>query len=226
MIGRPANSQQKHYDAVYESGDSTGTPYLHDVVVSLLEECPVSSNATVLDVGAGPGLLMERLPRTWKKLAVDISPVAVTRLCARGVEAVCVDLDKERLPFDACGVDLAICLEVIEHLVRPADALKEIRRVLTPSGILVASVPNIYQLCTVPLFLADIPPVNSARYGHLHVNDFTTRLFKTALGENGFIIRSLVGDEIFPLRDPISRWLARRIPRLAHHLIAVCEKAP
>jgi len=88
----------------------------------------------------------------------------------------------------------------------------------------VVSVPNIYQLLTPLLYLADIPPVNSARYGHLHVNDFTARLLKKALRENNFEIVRMAGDAIFPLTDPVSRAIARQIPRLAHHLIAVCRR--
>ena len=226
MTGKPENIQREHYDAVYKAAGSRRPYTLHEVVISFLNACPVPENTSVLDIGAGRGELLDRLPRTWKKYAVDISEEAARQLSANGVDAVCIDLDETGLPYDSDVFDRICCLEVIEHLIRPADTLREIRRTLKPSGVFIASVPNIYQLCTLPLYFADIPPVNSARYGHIHVNDFTARLFKKALRENGFVVRRLVGDEIFPLTDPISRWVARRVPRLAHHLIAVCERAP
>jgi 2-polyprenyl-3-methyl-5-hydroxy-6-metoxy-1,4-benzoquinol methylase len=43
------------------------------------------------------------------------------------------------LPFDDRSFDLVLCLEVMEHLGRPADALRELSRV--SRGHLVVSVP-------------------------------------------------------------------------------------
>ena len=226
MTDKTKNIQQEQFNAKYCAAETEGPCHLHEVVLSLLNACPVRENSSVLDIGAGCGELLSRLPHRSKKCAVDISEAAVQQLSAKGFEALCLDLDERDLPYDSDEFDYIFCLEVIEHLVRPADTLQEIRRALKPSGTCIVSVPNIYQLCTLLLYLADIPPVNSARYGHIHVNDFTARLFKKALRDNGLVVRRLAGDEIFPLTDPVSRWFARRIPRLAHHLIAVCEKAP
>lgn len=222
---KPQNILQEQYDAVYEAAGSDDPYYIQDVVCSLLNARPVPERPSVLDIGAGQGELLSKLPHTWKNCAVDISEAAAQQLSAKGVETVSVDLDETDLPYDSDVFDRICCLKVIEHLVRPADTLKETRRTLKPSGVFIASVPNIYQLCILPLYLADLFPVNSARYRHIHVKGLTTRLFRKTLRENGFVVRQLVGDEIFPLTDPVSRWFAGRIPRLAHHLIAVCDRA-
>ncbi|OGV51479.1 MAG: hypothetical protein A2X49_17000 [Lentisphaerae bacterium GWF2_52_8] len=46
------------------------------------------------------------------------------------------------LDFPDASFDVITMLEVIEHLDRPVDALREINRALRPSGILVISTPN------------------------------------------------------------------------------------
>lgn len=216
------NIQKEHFDAHYAEEENRNRPhYLHNTVFQLMKPYPVEASHRILDIGAGRGDLLGRIESPCRKCAVDISPVAVELLNAKGIESAQVDLDVESLPFDDASFDFVFCMEVIEHLVRPQQALQEIHRILKPGGLFVISVPNIYQLLTPLLYLADIPPVNSARYGHLHVNDFTARLLRKALRENDFEIVRLAGDAIFPLTDPVSRAIARRIPRLAHHLIAI-----
>ncbi|MCU0305294.1 MAG: methyltransferase domain-containing protein [Thermoanaerobaculales bacterium] len=226
MTARSKSIQQEHFDAMYRARRRGGSCHLHQAVISLLKARPIPEHSRVLDVGAGQGDLLGALPRTYRTFAVDISEVAVSQLAAKGIEATRIDLDVDDLPYDSETFDVVLCLEVLEHLIRPEEALREIRRTLKPTGTFIASVPNIYQLCTLALYVADIPPVNSARFGHVHVNDFTARLLKKALRENGFIVRRMAGDAIFPLTDPISRWVASKVPRLAHHLIAVCDVAP
>lgn len=47
----------------------------------------------------------------------------------------------KRLPFDDDTWEAIVCLEVLEHTVDPFAALREIRRVLKPGGLLLASAP-------------------------------------------------------------------------------------
>jgi SAM-dependent methyltransferase len=47
------------------------------------------------------------------------------------------------IPKEAgAGYDVVIAADVIEHLVRPLDAMREILRVLRPNGLVLLSVPN------------------------------------------------------------------------------------
>lgn len=48
----------------------------------------------------------------------------------------------EKLPFPDCYFDMIVSFETIEHLDRPDEFLKEIRRVLKPGGTIVISCPN------------------------------------------------------------------------------------
>jgi glycosyltransferase involved in cell wall biosynthesis len=53
-----------------------------------------------------------------------------------------VKADAENLPFEDASFDVVILREVLVHLLDPVKALKEIRRVLKPSGFLLGSAPH------------------------------------------------------------------------------------
>src|SRR6266849_5820427 len=86
----------------------------------------------VLDVGCGEGdaAVEVRKVTNANVRCVDVSAVAVESCRGRGFDARRVDVNDEPLPFDDEMFDLVYLAEVIEHLVRPDRAVKEIRRVL------------------------------------------------------------------------------------------------
>lgn len=93
----------------------------------------------ILDVGCGSGFFMLMLGRGVTGLD-DVENVEVCR--RRGLQAYSVDLEKDRFPFKDESFDVATCLEVLEHLEDPRNALDEIFRVLKPNGYLLISTPN------------------------------------------------------------------------------------
>ena len=99
--------------------------------------------ARVLDVGCGAGNSYARpiADRVASYTGVDASAAAVELARTAGLDATVID-DAASLPFADDDFDLAICIEVFEHLFEPHRAAAEIRRVLRPGGRLVASTPN------------------------------------------------------------------------------------
>ncbi|MGH7279706.1 MAG: class I SAM-dependent methyltransferase [Candidatus Rokuibacteriota bacterium] len=96
----------------------------------------------VLEVGCGGGHLLARVP-AGRRLGLDLSRSLLARTAGRiGGRRGLVQGDAEQLPFRNGAVDRAYCSEVLEHLPSPAAAVAEIRRVLTPRGVMVLSVPN------------------------------------------------------------------------------------
>ena len=48
----------------------------------------------------------------------------------------------EAIPVASQSIDVVVCFETIEHLEHQAELLDEIKRVLTPDGVLVISSPD------------------------------------------------------------------------------------
>lgn len=138
MTGSPAGD---YYDSYWRSeGWETRPP------LKLLElfQRHISRSDRCLDVGCGDGgtsgvWLNER---TASYLGVDVSDAAVEMARRRGLDARRIE-DAAALPFDDGSFDVAVCVEVLEHLFQPQLAVNEIARVLRPGGRVVLTVPNV-----------------------------------------------------------------------------------
>jgi ubiquinone/menaquinone biosynthesis C-methylase UbiE len=110
-----------------------------DVIFRLLNPGPADR---VLEVGCGAGHLLARVP-AGRRVGVDLAESLLARTAARlhGAAALAQG-DAGALPFAAGAFDRVYCSEVLEHLVDPAAAVREIARVLRPAGVAVLSVPN------------------------------------------------------------------------------------
>lgn len=79
---------------------------------------------------------LKRFLPNFRYIGLDIKPNADIHL----------DFEKDRLPFQDEEANVVVITEVIEHLANPVNILKEIKRILKPSGIMVISTPNVYNL--------------------------------------------------------------------------------
>ena len=98
----------------------------------------------VLEIGCADGLLGRMLieQRGADVHGIDINGEAVKVAITRGVKARRVNIEGKRLDFPAKTFDFVICGDVIEHVFDTGHLLQDIRRVLKPSGHLIATVPN------------------------------------------------------------------------------------
>jgi SAM-dependent methyltransferase len=96
--------------------------------------------ARVLDAGCGSGRNMVELARYGEVTGIELSGTSVAAARERKVGEV-VEGSVLEMPFAADSFDLAVCLDVIEHLEDDRAALRELRRVLAPGGSLLVTVP-------------------------------------------------------------------------------------
>ncbi len=94
----------------------------------------------ILEIGCGSGRLLQELQDTNTVYGMDVAEAAL-RICReRGLDCVSMG-DVTALPYSDEVFDTVIAIDVLEHIVDDAAAVREIRRVCAPGGTLVATVP-------------------------------------------------------------------------------------
>lgn len=121
-----------------------------------LDHVPIGRGARVLDLGCGEG---RHAIAAWLKteahcVGIDLSLRDLRSAATKAAEFGAVVpasaagslafgcADALGLPFADHCFDVVICSEVLEHIGPYREVLAEVRRVLRPGGVLVASVPR------------------------------------------------------------------------------------
>ena len=109
-----------------------------------LDRLALTPPRAVLDLGCGIGVYERELRRRWPAASltgVDFSQRHI--LAARTHEPTATFLhgDAESLPLGDASIDLALAIEVMEHFLRPEQAVAELARVVRPGGLLIVVVP-------------------------------------------------------------------------------------
>jgi SAM-dependent methyltransferase len=96
--------------------------------------------ARILDAGCGSGRNMLELARFGSVTGIELSDTSVELARKRGVGEV-ISGSVLELPFAEDSFDLAVSLDVVEHLDDDLTALRELRRTVAPGGMLLVTVP-------------------------------------------------------------------------------------
>jgi SAM-dependent methyltransferase len=105
------------------------------------------------------------------------------------------NIEQDRFPFDDASFDVVVCCEILEHLlVDPLAALREIKRVLKPDGVLVLTTPNVHRLENLARMLAGenvYDPYSAyGAYGR-HNREYTPREQQMLLAHAGYGIEKI-----------------------------------
>jgi SAM-dependent methyltransferase len=110
------------------------------VLERVIADLRLPARARVLDAGCGSGRNMVELARHGEVTGVELSPTSAALARERRTGEV-IEGSLMQMPFAADSFDLAVCLDVIEHLRDDRGALRELRRVIAPGGALLVTVP-------------------------------------------------------------------------------------
>ncbi|MBS1794532.1 MAG: methyltransferase domain-containing protein [Acidobacteria bacterium] len=113
---------------------------IHETVENILKN---AGRGTLLDVPAGEGALALRLKNLGFDVAccdlyTEIFKLPETEIKRGNLDAA--------LPYDDASFDYVVCVEGLEHIENPANAIREFARILRENGTLIVSVPNIMNI--------------------------------------------------------------------------------
>jgi ubiquinone/menaquinone biosynthesis C-methylase UbiE len=140
FVGPIGNASPK-----YEAGNPVVRHLLHRFLCRVDEAVAELRPTAVLDVGCGEGVVTERLANGLAPAKVLGLDADEDHLKAEWKSRSAPNLSFTTgsaydLPFEDGSFDLVCCIEVLEHLERPRDALAEMSRVA--GRALLLSVPN------------------------------------------------------------------------------------
>jgi SAM-dependent methyltransferase len=179
--------------------DILARPETHDWIVDALSK---EKRGDLLDVPAGTGALAVRLKDLG--FAVSCCDINPSGFQAGGIDIRKGDLNRD-LPYAAGAFDYITCLEGLEHLENPFQALAEIFRLLKLGGKLYVSVPNYLNIERRMRFLvtglfSKIPSprkLGKDRFDDLamlHLIPVTYPILKLVLEHRGFEILTVAKD--------------------------------
>jgi ubiquinone/menaquinone biosynthesis C-methylase UbiE len=137
-------SSNRDWSRLYEVAD--GVTYHFHVRRSRVLELLPERLGNVLDVGCGPGVMVEAVrQRGGTFTGIDLSPEMVREAVERfgTCEGVTFQYGNiESLDLPDAEFDQVLCMAVIEYLPTAGRALAEIARILRPGGIAIITVPK------------------------------------------------------------------------------------
>lgn len=168
------------------------------------------ASGEILEIGLGTGLNLPSYPDAARSIVAvgpedAIAPRAARRAAARGMKVEHVSADARVLPFDAGRFDTVVATLVLCTIPEPARAVREMARVLRPSGKL--------------LFLEHVAAPGGARRALQRLLNAPMRPLlcgcevirdsERTIAENGFVI------------EQIDRFEMGRSPLLWLHQVAI-----
>ena len=196
---------------------------LNPVRVQFIAERTALAGRRVLDVGCGGGLLAEALSRAGARVtAIDLAPgmIEVARLHA-AESALAVDYRlaaaEEVAAAEPAAFDVVTCMEMLEHVPRPAAMTATLARALRPGGALFVSTINrnlrSFLLAIVGAeYLLGLIPRGTHEYERLILPSELARWARAA----GLTLQSLAGIELNPFTGGVALGRDVAVNYLAH----------
>lgn len=111
------------------------------ILADQIQRLALPDNAHLLEVGCGTGGNLSMLSRFGKVVAVEPDNAARLRAHQQSGQEILSGFLPDRLPQAAYGADLAVALDVIEHVDDDRAAVAAISQCLKPGGRFLATVP-------------------------------------------------------------------------------------
>ena len=140
----PDSQSDETIEAMVERLESRGEdPRFSGYIDDYLSQLELNCGQTVLDVGCGTGVVARRLmdaaPEDVKVIGLDISEkfLASAKRLAGDKPIEWIQGSGHSMPFDDESIDVAVLHTLLSHVPDTVGLLKEVRRVVKPSGTVI-----------------------------------------------------------------------------------------
>lgn len=134
----------------------------------LFDQLAIPEQSLILELGCGDGTLWQRnadrIPHGWNVTLTDLSEGMLhdakegLRTCVPADRFCFSPADARSIPFPDASFDAVLANHMLYHVSERHQALKEIRRVLKPGGMLLASTMGSRHMIEVKGFLSQVNP--------------------------------------------------------------------
>ena len=101
-----------------------------------------SSSLTIMEIGSGEGIVLEKLAQNHDVLGLELNHEAVGIAKSKGLTVCPITLEAFKVQYPDMRFDVVCFFQVLEHLACPEKFLKDIGAVLQPHGYIFLSIPN------------------------------------------------------------------------------------
>jgi SAM-dependent methyltransferase len=191
----------------------------------------------VLEVGSHGGHFSKLLlDRECRLTAVELDPDAARLVHAIVPEVIVGDIEDRTVldQLEGRQYDFILFMHVLEHLVDPWQILDKCRKLLNPSGVLIALLPNVasWRVRKALFFRGNFEYTDVGILDRTHLRFFTVDSGKQLFEQSGYRIEDPeVLDASVPLEvrlrrmfgtgvsQPWHRWMVRRYPNLCADIL-------
>jgi len=161
------------------------------------------AGSRVLDVGTADGhpvaeALVARGCTVWGVELDEHAAERARQFCQKLVVGDVEELDLAA-EFGGLEFDVILCLDVLEHLVEPAAALRKLAPLLAPGGVVVASIPNVtHAAVRLQLLKGEFTYTETGLLDRTHVRFFDRAEIGTLFADAGMTVL----ENLAVLREP------------------------
>lgn len=189
------------------------------------------TNKKILDIGCYDGTLLSMLPKGNFLFGCDANKYAVKEAKKKSIKTKNFYFDDAHsFPYESRFFDLIIAGEIIEHIYDTDFFLKDIYRLLKPSGYFLISTPNIASLGRRLLLLFGKNPLietsPNEKNSSGHIRYFTFHSLESMLKKNNFNPILKCSDVVNFTNDGqySTQVLPKLLPLLGQTIIYLCQK--
>ena len=165
-------------------------------------------HGSILELGSGHGFFLD----TMKKKGYKITGIEVSKAKRKISQQISstktLDIDITQTIPDIGTFDTIVFFQVLEHISKPVEFLKNCKKLLKPTGKIVAEVPNLDD------FQLQLNDSYKKFYWQIaHINYFTPKIFKKVFHDSGLKHTKIFGCQRYSLENMIY-WRLNNKPQI------------